>query len=209
MPAPEVAPRHTPEPHIGLASDGLVVLPDSPSVDQRARARVPRIVPVAMVLGLVAVACAPAAAKEQPGSQVNLPIVGKEAPSEGPQGESQVVVSSTATAEKKLVLPPDTPNEVQMIFVRMEDLGPKFTAPTVAQKYQEMLHEAATYKDPTLPPAIQEGFRGGKYSDVFSQLVGQYYATRDPEILALAKQVRDFIKEKYPAFYQSREWDIQ
>ena len=96
---------------------------------------------------------------------------------------------------------------------RLEIIASRLTTPLAAKKMQEDLRNAATYTNPNLPSFVVENDRGGRYVGVFSDLVGQYYATRDPEVLAVAKQVRDFIKEKYPATYQAFQqegvWDIK
>lgn len=85
MPAPvEVRPRYNPEPHIALASDGLVVISGEPTIDRQGGSlRVPRaIIPAAMIVPLVALACGPRPA--------TLPEIG-DAPAVGAVGISTPV----------------------------------------------------------------------------------------------------------------------
>ena len=107
-------------------------------------------------------------------------------------------------------LPPiNSPEEAQN---RVRLVSSRLTSPTVAQKYEQMLRDAGTYANTNLPPGIVEGTRAGMYESVYSQLVGQYYASRDQEILALAKQLRKFIRETYPTFFNSgdpKDWEIK
>ncbi len=120
-----------------------------------------------------------------------------------PTATSKPAEKLQPTSTPRIEMPADAPAPAQDAFTKLDELASKLTNPAIAKQYQKMLQEAATYNDPKLPPGFAEASRGGMYAAVYNELVGQYYATHDPEILKLAQSLRSFIQEKYPVTYGS------
>lgn len=69
----------------------------------------------------------------------------------------------------------------------------------LSRSFLEPLKQAEEYKSEN---KIDEDFyKYNKYLTVYNQMVGQYYATRDPKILETAKDLRDYIKVNFPDKY--------
>ncbi|MBI3341823.1 hypothetical protein HY024_01745 [Candidatus Curtissbacteria bacterium] len=73
------------------------------------------------------------------------------------------------------------------------------------ENFYKPIAEAESFKDSN--PVKERVIKFGRYTSVFYSLIGQYSATRDPQVLVLAKDTRDYIKATFPKEYASAEHD--
>lgn len=125
----------------------------------------------------------------------------------------QQAINQPEVAEEEIII--NSPQDLEMAI---QKVSPQFTDPQgSSEQLLKFMNEAENFEPSASLSAqinkpdfnIKEMVQSRKYFNIFTQLTGQYYATANPQILALAQALERFYKIKFPTAYKPEEWKIE